>query len=97
MYILETTVGGWKVDGCFSLAASYPYQKGGDAHVFQLNYAVFDWKDIDGLVEFLAIVTEHGPFCFRQVDAMTIVLWSSMDGTSVKAANAFYQTVVDSE
>ena len=45
----------------------------------QLNYAVFDWKDIDGLVEFLAIVTEHGPFCFRQVDTMTIVLWSSMD------------------
>ena len=65
----------------------------------QLNYAVFDWKDIDGLVEFLAIVTEHGPFCFRQVDSDDdcVVVIDGPEPISQEAANSFYQTVVDSE
>ena len=65
----------------------------------QLNYAVFDWKDIDGLVEFLAIVTEHGPFCFRQVDTDDdcVVVIYGPEPISQEVANSFYQTVVDSE
>ena len=65
----------------------------------QLNYAVFDSKDTDGLIAFLAMVTEHGPFCFRQAetDEDCVVVIYGPEPISQKAADSFYQMIVAGE
>ncbi|MEZ4706788.1 MAG: hypothetical protein R3A44_06265 [Caldilineaceae bacterium] len=81
------------------IVSYFPYGKEVISIAPQLEYAVFDWKDIDGLVSFLETATEDGPFCFRHAetedDCVVVVFGPSP--IRQEDANAFYQTIVDSE
>lgn len=65
----------------------------------QLNHAVFEWEDVEGIMKFLTTITKGEPMCFRYVvsaDDVNVIVYGPEPISEANAAS-YYQGVLEAQ